>query len=540
MISDRVDAGDGLPLTLPALLADRLDTYGDKPFLLCDDLVLTYQDAARRSARLASGLLARGLRKGAHVALLMPNGPDFVISWLAAARIGAVVVPLSTFSTVPELHDLLHRADVDLLLAVDEYRDRDFVKVVSEAVTGLNLSGAPPIVTADLPALRGVAFAGDRDDAWSLANLATSGDEVAPEVLTAVEHAVRPPDRMVIVHTSGSTSAPKGVIHQHGALIRHLNNLNDIRRYRADEILFSNSPFFWIGGFAFSLLGTLVAGATLVCSNARDASAVLDVIERSQPTMVNGFAATVAHLAKDPTFADRDLSSIRSGNLWPLLPADIAPADPELRHNMLGMTETGSVSLLSDDENDQPESRRGSFGRPAPGFEAIIVDPETGRRCDTGETGELWLRGQFLMEGYYGKARHETFEPDGWYRSGDLFSVDADGFFYFTGRRGDMIKTSGANVSPREVEAAILAETGLTSHVVGLPDPVRGERVVAAVRLPAGQSGPDPDSLRAALRSRLSAYKVPQAVVVLADAEVPMLSSGKVDARALKELLGRV
>jgi acyl-CoA synthetase (AMP-forming)/AMP-acid ligase II len=255
--------------------------------------------------------------------------------------------------------------------------------------------------------------------------------------------------------------------------------------------------------------------------------------------MVNGFAATVAHLPKDPTFGDRDLSSIRRGNLWPLLPAEIAPADPELRHNMLGMTETGSVCLLSADEGDQPESRRGSFGQPAPGFEAIIVDPETGRRCDTGEVGELWIRGPFLMEGYYGKSRLETFEPDGWYRTGDLFSTDADGFFYFTGRRGDMIKTSGANVSPREVEAAILAETGLVAHVVGLPDPVRGERVVAAVRVPVGHNGPDVESLRTALRTRLSAYKVPQVVVPLGDAEVPMLSSGKIDARALKELLGR-
>jgi acyl-CoA synthetase (AMP-forming)/AMP-acid ligase II len=539
MTSDRVDAGDRLPLNVPALLAERAETHGDKPLLVCDDDVLTYREAERRSARLARGLLARGLRKGAHVALLMPNGSDFVVSWLAAARIGAVTVPLSTFSTVPELHDLLRSADIELLLAIDAYRDRDLAQVVSDAVAGLDLSAAPPVFSADLPALREVALTGDHRGAGSVARLAAAGDDVAPEVLAAAEGAVRPSDRMVIVHTSGSTSAPKGVIHQHGPLLRHMNNLNEVRSYEAAEILFSNSPFFWIGGFAFGLLGTLVAGATLVCSNARDASVVLDVIERNRPTMVNGFAATVAHLAKDPSFDRRDLSSIRRGNLWPLLPADLAPADPELRHNMLGMTEAGSVCLLSADESDQPESRRGSFGRPAPGFEAVIVDPETGRRCAAREFGELWLRGPFLMEGYYGKARHETFEPDGWYRSGDLFSIDADGFFYFAGRYGDMIKTSGANVSPREVEAAILAETGLVAHVVGLSDPVRGERVAAAIRLPVGESGPDIDSLRTSLRSRLSAYKVPQVIVLLEDGAVPMLSSGKLDARALKEMLSR-
>ena len=215
-------------------------------------------------------------------------------------------------------------------------------------------------------------------------------------------------------------------------------------------MLFSNSPFFWIAGFAYSLLGTLLAGATLVCSNATDPSDALDLLERTRPTMVNGFAAAVAHLGAHESFPRRDLSSIRRGNLWPIMPADVRPVDPELRHNMFGMSETGSVCLASEDESDQPEHRRGSFGKPAPGFEARIVDPETGADCGVGEVGELWFRGPFLMEGYYGRERHETFTPDGWFRTGDLFHVDEDGFFYFTGRLGDMIKTAGRQrLTPR-------------------------------------------------------------------------------------------
>jgi acyl-CoA synthetase (AMP-forming)/AMP-acid ligase II len=254
--------------------------------------------------------------------------------------------------------------------------------------------------------------------------------------------------------------------------------------------------------------------------------------------MVYGFAATVAHLAKHPSFPQRDLTSIRRGNLWPIMPESVRAADPDLRHNMLGMTEAGSVCLVSDDESDQPEHRRGSFGRPAPGFEARILDAETGNPCGIREVGELCFRSPFLMEGYYGRERHETFDADGWYHTGDLFHVDEDGFFYFTGRRGDMIKTAGANVSSREVEAAIFDLTGLVAHVVGIDDAVRGQLVAAAVRVPAGHTAPDSDELRRALRSRLSAYKVPQRLVFLADADVPMLSSGKIDARALKELLG--
>ncbi len=513
-------------LTLPARLREQAAARGDHALLICDDEVLSYADAQVRSAALAKGLLACGAGKGTRVALLYPNGADFVVGCLAAARIGAIAVPLSTFSTAPELHGLLRGADIEILLGAASYRRRDYVQALREAVPGLD-PDASPLHNVHAPALRHVFFASEP--------IAAAGQAIPDAALQAAEATVVAADRLVIVHTSGSTSAPKGVIHQHGALLRHLDNLNAIRRYDPAEVLFSNSPFFWIGGFAYGLLGTLLAGATLVCSNAVEPAEVLDLLEATKPTMVNGFAGTVAHLPKDPTFAQRDLSSIRRGNLWPIMPADVRAADPELRHNMLGMTEAGSVCLVSEDEGDQPESRRGSFGRPAPGFEAKIVDPESGVELAVGEVGELCFRGPFLMEGYYGRERHETFDADGWYHTGDLFHVDDEGFCYFTGRSGDMIKTAGANVSPREVEAAILEETTFVAHVVGVADAERGELVAAAVRLPAGHPEPDVDALRRALRARLSAYKVPQRIVFLADQDVPMLSSGKLDARALKE-----
>jgi acyl-CoA synthetase (AMP-forming)/AMP-acid ligase II len=500
--------------TVPVVLAERAASRAEHPFLICDDDVLTYAEADARSADLARSLVAEGAGKGTRIGLLHPNGSAFVVAWLAVARIGAVTLPLSTFSTRPELRTLLRNADVEVLLATPALRGRDVRAELAELVPSLD----PPILHPDLPALRRVVLSGDPPTP----GVGGSPESVTDQHLAALAAAVRPADRMVVVHTSGSTSEPKGVVHQHGSLIRHLGILNELRRYTPDEVLFSNSPFFWIGGFAYSLLGTLLAGATLVCTNATDTSAALDVLERTRPTMVNGFAAAVAHLAKDPTFPDRDLSSIRRGNLWPLLPAAIRPADPELRHDMLGMTETGSVCLAGDDEGDQPEHRRGSFGKPVPGLEADVVD------------GELRFRGPALMEGYLGREHHETFTAEGWYRTGDLVHVDADGFVYFHGRAGDMIKTAGANVAPREVEAAILAATGLVAHVVGVADPDRGQVVVAAVRTPEPL---DEAELRAALREHLSAYKVPRRFVPLADEDVPMLSSGKVDAQALRRLL---
>lgn len=538
MTSAVVHAGDALPLTLPGLLRERAEERGEAPLLTCDDDTLTYAEAERRSAWLARGLVAAGVGPGRHVGLLHPNGTAFVVGWLAATRLGAVAVPLSTFSKGGELRTLLRNADVGLLLAASSYRSQDHVAALREALPGFDPSAAPPLLDPTAPVLRRIAFsdpgAGVHPE-WSVAALEEAGAGVDPDLVAAMGRSVSAGDRLTIVHTSGSTSDPKGVVHTHGALIRHLDNLNQIRRYTPEEILFSNSPFFWIGGLAYSLLGTLVAGAHLVCSNATEAADVLDLLERERPTLVNGFAQTVAHLPEDPSFAGRDLRSIRRGNLYPILPKAARPADPELRHAMLGMTETGSVCLVSEDESDQPEHRRGSFGRPAPGFEARVVDPDTQGVCGAGETGELWLRGPFLMEGYYGRERWETFDAEGWYRTGDLVHVDDDGFFYFQGRRGDMIKTSGANVSPREVEAAILDLTGLVAHVLGLADEARGQVVAAAIRVPTGREL-DPEELRARLAACLSAYKVPRRYLLLADDEVPVLSSGKLDKATLEAM----
>ena len=212
-------------------------------------------------------------------------------------------MPLSTFSSSAELRTLLRDADIEMLLATTTFRGRNYVDALTEAVPGLDVETSP-LHTASVPALRRVALE-------PCDELVEAGTDVDDDVLAAAEVGVRSSDRMVIVHTSGSTSEPKGVIHQHGPLIRHLDNLNELRRYAEHEVLFSNSPFFWIGGFAYGLLGTLLAGATLVCSNATDAAVTLDLLERVRPTMVNGFAASIAHLAKDPSFGGA--TSPRSG-----------------------------------------------------------------------------------------------------------------------------------------------------------------------------------------------------------------------------------
>jgi acyl-CoA synthetase (AMP-forming)/AMP-acid ligase II len=517
-------AGDS---TVAEILRHQARSRENHPLLVCDADRISYAEADFRSAELARGLIALGAGKGTHVGLLYPNGTEFVVAMLAAARIGAVVIPFSTFVTAREMREQLLDSDVEILLAAPSFRSHDYVQRLIEVVSGADLDSR--LFCAAAPQLRNVAVTHE-----TVYRLAPTVDAA---VVPAMEDNVYGCDPLAVVYTSGSTSAPKGVVHTHAALLGHQQNLNKIRGLTAADRLFCNSPFFWIGGFAFGLLATLVAGSTLVCSNAADAGATLDLLETEKPTITNGFAAGIAHLADHPSYAGRDLSSMRRGNLYPIMAADTRPADPELRHNMLGMTEAGSVVLIGEDESDQPEARRGSFGKPAPGFETRIIHPDTMESVAVEEVGELCIRGPYLMQCYYKRGREECFDADGWFHTGDLVRTDADGFVYFVGRLSAMIKTAGANVSAAEVEKAITKVTGgASAYVIGIPDARRGQLVAAVVVRPDGAAAFDDAALGERLKAELSAYKIPKRLITLPRADVPLLSSGKVDTRRLRKL----
>jgi acyl-CoA synthetase (AMP-forming)/AMP-acid ligase II len=495
--------------TVPRILRAQALSRGAHLLLICDAERISYADAEQRSAGLAGRLVALGAGRGTHIGLLYPNGADFVVGMLAAARIGAVVVPFPTFTTAPELRRQLAHSDVRILLAAESYRSHDYRKRLIEVLED-DLACDKPIFSVHAPALRRVIF-----------DIDTVAGE-APAVVKALEADVEGSDPLCIVYTSGSSGAPKGVIHTHAGLLGHQRNLNEIRRLTASDVLFCNSPFYWIGGLAFALLATMLAGSTLLCSNATDPGVTLDMLEAEKPTMTNGFVSGITALAHHPSLPHRDLSTLRRGNLYPLMAPQARPADPQLRHQMLGMTETGGPVLLSGDTADQPEHRRGSFGRPAPGFECRV------------EAGELLVRGRYLMQRYHKRSREECFDADGWFHTGDLVRIDADGFYYYLGRRDALIKTAGANVSPAEVERAIAKVTGgVVAHVVGIPDPQRGQLVAAAIV----QDDPcDATWLRERLKTELSAYKIPRVFATVRATEVPLLSSGKVDRRSLAEV----
>ncbi len=530
--------------TIPEFVRTRTERFGERPLIRLGDARISYAEADQRSAHMAQGLLASGVGKATRVGLLMPNGPDWIVAWLAATRIGALLVPLNTFYKPRELGWVLRHADVHTLLTAARLLSNDYLERLEAHAPSLATQKAGSLRVPELPHLRQVFAWGEEERGWArgpraLEEAAEADPRIDAAFLEAVEDSVTPADPMVVIYSSGSTGDPKGAIHTHGSVIRHSYSLNTFRDIRPDDRIYSPMPFFWVGGFVFALLSSMHSGAYMLCEESFEPGRTLELLERERATIVTGWPHYAKAMASHPTFARRDLSSVRAGNLYDVLPEAVRPKDPLLRPNALGMTETCGPHTIDPMDRDLPEALRGSFGRSAPGVEHKLVDAESGSTLAPDSEGEICVRGYNVMQGLYKVEREDAFDADGFYHTGDAGRFTDDGVLYFTGRLGELIKTGGANVTPREVELAIEALPEVKeAFVVGLADPARGQNVAAAVVLQPGRAL-GADELRERLRAELSAYKLPRHCFFCASEELPFTDSGKIDKRRLAEQLAR-
>lgn len=501
--------------TVPALLARAARDYGDRTYVVTPTERLSYADAERRSADLARRLLHAGVGKGVRVGLFFPNGVDWIVWWLAVSRIGALAVPLSTLYTPAELAKVVRLADVALVVGPSEVLGVDVADRFEAAFPALSAQPAGRLAMAEAPYLRGVVLTGATDRPWVTPHRVTPETTVASEVLAAVEDEVSPADLAVMVHTSGSTADPKGVLHTHGTLVRQTSGwpaaVRAVTGSGADVRVLCAMPFFWVGGL-LAATGALHEPVTVLVAPRLDAATALDLIERERATGLVGWPAFTQRLRDHPTFADRDLSCA------PMLvdgPLDIA---------------------MTDVPDGYPVHR--TMSETAGGFaftEMAIVD-DAGRAVPDGTVGELLVRGVGVMAGYNKRERSETFDADGWYHTGDrVYRRDGDPRLFYVGRTSELIKAAGANVSPLEVEAVVERFADVAQCVVvGVEDPERGEQVCAVVVPAAG--GVDIADLAARVREQVSSYKVPTRWVIAAADDLPVLPSGKLNRKAVRRL----
>jgi acyl-CoA synthetase (AMP-forming)/AMP-acid ligase II len=501
--------------TIAAFLAKNAATRGDNAAVVDPQHEVSWPQLDRASAERAAALVETGVNKGQRVGLLMENRVEWALLACAAMRIGAVLVPLSTMLRLPELAAQLRVAGVRHLIAQPEIRGRD--------------------LRAEIAALDRTALPSLRSIFWSDEPLPAASPE-AEKVARVLTERLLPADEMAVIFTSGSSGEPKGVIHTHGAAIRANAVGNAARCIAPDSRLYLPMPLFWAGGFCTGLMSALNTGCTLLTEAGSDAGETLSFLAREKVTLFRGWPDQAARLAAHPDFASTDLSSLRPGSLDAIMPqANGREAPPPgARAPLLGMTESFGPYCGGPLDELLPPGKHGSLGKPFAGAQVRIADPETGALLGPDETGAIQIGGPNILKGICGREREDTFTADGWYDTGDMGRLDADGFLWFAGRRDDMVKIAGASVYPAETAAALERLPGVERAVV-CEVTVGGE-----TRLGAAVAGVNLslEGLVSDARENLSAFKVPRLWLLLGSAdELPRLVSGKVDVARLRDAI---
>jgi acyl-CoA synthetase (AMP-forming)/AMP-acid ligase II len=509
--------------TFAACLDDAASRWQGREALVIGDQHVTFAGLAQRSRALAGGWLALGVARGDRVGLLLENSVAWADAFWSLARIGAVVVPLNTRWTKDELRFVLAQAELRAVLVGDRFRGLDFSQMLSAALEGV--PGKRPIV---------VQTGGVAEGAVSLAALAGLGEVRGVE---AAQAAVRGEDVAVIQFTSGSTAFPKGAMLRQAAMIEYVRDYGTALGVVPEDRVLCPMPFFHIAGLNHVLLVPAVQGATIVAAERFDPDTALRDLLTERCTVFGGVSTMylrMADRATDPVAAFRGIEKS-----WFQGSSRLAHMVYD-RIGVRGMTTHYGVSEMSGattfgDVRDPLETRLGNAGRVMPGVETRIVDPATGADAAPGAIGEIWHRGRRLMAGYFGLERSAwNIDEQGWFHTGDLGAIDAEGYLTFHGRLKDMLKVGGENVACAEVEEALLSHPAVRlAALIGVPDDQLEEVPIAFVELRDGAAAAAAALIEHCARS-LARFKVPRRIIVL-DA-LPMTGSDKIHKPGLRAL----
>jgi fatty-acyl-CoA synthase len=484
----------------------------------------TYRQLWDQTTEVALGLIAHGVNKGDRVGIWSPNRFEWVVTQYAAARVGAILVNLNPAYKTSELQYALEQSGTSVLLLAKAFRQNDYKAMLAEVRDGC-------------PALR-LALVLDED--WK--TLIDSGHGVAPHVLEARERSLQFDDPINIQYTSGTTGFPKGATLSHHNVLNNGFFVAEALRLTERDRMCVPVPFYHCFGMVMGNLGCTSHGAAIVVpAEAYEPRAVLETVAAERCTVLYGVPTMFIGELDLPDFASFDLSSLRTGIMAG------SPCPVQVMRNVVsrmhmeevticyGMTETSPVSTQT--AHDDPLERRvGTVGRVHPHVEVKIVDPETGAVVPRGGRGELCTRGYSVMLGYWNneQATASAIDAAGWMHTGDLATMDAEGYVNIVGRIKDMIIRGGENVYPREIEEFLHTHAGVSeAQVIGVPSEKYGEEVMAWVKCKPGVvlTGQE---LAAYCTGKISTFKIPRHWKFVDD--FPMTVTGKVQKFRMREI----
>jgi fatty-acyl-CoA synthase len=486
------------------------------------DVRLTYAELDEAVDRLATGLLARGIQKGDRVGMWAPNCVEWVLVQYATAKVGAVLVNINPAYRTHELAYCLRQSGVRLLISAERFKTSDYVDMLEQ-------------VRGELPDLAEVAVLGS--EAWStLAETETDRD-----ALLARGAALAFDDPINIQYTSGTTGFPKGATLSHHNILNNGYFVAELLGFTEQDRVCLPVPFYHCFGMVMGNLGATTHGACIVIpAPSFEPEATLQAVANERCTALYGVPTMFIAELDHPSFASFDLRSLRTGIMAG------APCPVEVMRRVVddmhmsevsicyGMTETSPVSTQT--RRDDPLERRvGTVGRVGPHVEVKVVDPDTGLVVAPGEPGELCTRGYSVMLGYWNEPAKtaEAIDAAGWMHTGDLATMDDQGYLNIVGRIKDMVIRGGENVYPREIEEFLYSHPDIADvQVIGVPDERYGEELCAWVVPRPGATLAD-EEVRDFCRGRLAHFKVPRHVL-LTDA-FPMTVTGKVQKFKMRE-----
>jgi fatty-acyl-CoA synthase len=518
--------------TLPELLEWHVAEAPEHEAAVTAAERLSYAAWQQRSARVGAALAAKGIGRGDAVALLADNRAAWLEVAMGAAWVGARLVGLNTWAKAWDLEYMVGHARPRILFTVDRIGKQDFLGQLVEILPELWDQSSGRWRSERFPDLQAVVIIGDEVPPGAESFQDWTRQEVGVGSLRATS---RPDDIAMVMFTSGSTARPKAVPFVHRHLIENGFHIGERQGLTSDDRVFLASPLFWSFGGANALMAAMTHRSTLVLQSQFRAADALDILESERCTSIYTLPAMSHALLGEPLFSRERLASVRTGlTIGP--PEEIRLVAERLAVsgicNIYGASETYGNCCVT--PTDAPLERRAhTQGPPLPGVELKIVDAESRQELPAGEVGEILVRGR-ITPGYLDESGAPTpvVDDNGFYATGDLGRLDADGWITFEGRLTEMIKTAGINVSPSEVEDFLSTHPDVSeAAVAGGSHPIRGEQVVAFVRFKQGATT-TPEALREYCRERIAGYKAP--AVIRAVDEFPLTDTGKLARRKLK------
>jgi fatty-acyl-CoA synthase len=533
-------------LTLSGYLREVTSMYNEREALVLRTAEgatrWTYAELWERAVEVARALRACGVGNGGRVGVLMTNRPEWIAAVFGTSLAGGVAVTLSTFSTAVELDHLLQISGVSVLLFERSVLTKDFAAVLTELEPNIASAASRGLQSAKYPFLRRLAMIGDPApgiDTWD--EFLARGHDQPRELVEATAAAVRPSDAAVIFFSSGTTSRPKAILSAHRGVSIQMWRFRRMYGFApADNVrAWTGNGFFWSGNFAMVLGTTLSSGGALVLQPTFNAAEALELMAAERVNFAFLWPHQWAQLEGAPNWNQVDLSSMRFVDFkTPIAHHPTVSTKWFEPGHAYGNTETFTITTCFP-ANTPPEVHADSSGKALPGVTLKIVDPLTGDVVPRGDRGEICVNGPTLMLGYLGTPLDETLDAEGFFRTGDGGYLDDAGRLFWEGRLTDIIKTGGANVSPREVDEVLGNHSGVkVARTVGVPHDTLGEVVVACI-VPHEGAQLDAEEIRTFLRERLASYKVPRHVLFFRDDEIALTGNAKIKTSDLRQLAGK-